>query len=125
MLDHLSSLGLSAAAISNHAAHLVAVLRLVDFDVAEATRSDVERVVARVNSNKAWSEQTKYHKRAVLRRLIQFAKCGSCERGATLPPEVSWIKLSRKGRDSRVTPEALLTLQEFEALMKAADRLPR
>jgi len=121
MLDHLASLGLSAAAISNHAAHLVAVLRLIDFDVASATRGDVERVVAKINSNKAWSEQTKYHKKAVLRRLIQYAKTGSCERGAPVPPEASWIKLSKKNRDSRVTPEALLTAQEFELLVKAAD----
>jgi len=42
LLDHLASLGLSAAALSNNAAHLVAVLRLIDFDVAEATRGDVE-----------------------------------------------------------------------------------
>jgi len=121
MLDHLASLGLSAAAISNHAAHLVAVLRLIDFDVASATRGDVERVVAKINSNKAWSEQTKYHKKAVLRRLIQYAKTGSCERGAPVPPEASWIKLSKKFRDSRVTPEALLTAQEFELLARAAD----
>ncbi|MEM0254314.1 MAG: tyrosine-type recombinase/integrase [Candidatus Bathyarchaeia archaeon] len=121
MLDHLASLGLSVAAISNHAAHLIAVLRLIDFDVARATRSDVERVVAGINGNKAWSEQTKYHKRAVLRRLVQYAKFGSCERGAPLPPEVGWIKLSKKCRDSRVTPEALLTPQEFEAIVKATE----
>jgi hypothetical protein len=48
MLDHLASLGLSAAAISNHAAHLVAVLRLVDFDVEKATR---KRCGARCSQN--------------------------------------------------------------------------
>ena len=121
MLDHLASLGLSAAAISNHAAHLVAVLRLIDFDVGMATRSDVERVVAKINGNKRWREQTKYHKRVVLRRLIQYAKCGTCERGAPVPPEVGWIKLSKSSRDSRVTPENLLTPEEFEAIVRGAE----
>ena len=36
LLDHLASLRLSPAALSNNAAHLVAVLRLIDFDVAKA-----------------------------------------------------------------------------------------
>jgi len=122
LLDHLASLGLSAAALSNNAAHLVAVLRLIDFDVAEATRGDVERVVAKINQNPNWREKTKKHKKTVLRRLIQYAKYGSCEKGAPVPPEVSWIKLSRKtDKDSRVTPEALLTRDEFEAIVKAAD----
>jgi integrase/recombinase XerD len=121
MLDHLASLGLSAAAISNHAAHLVAVLRLIDFDVGMATRSDVERVVAKINGNKRWRKQTKYHKRVVLRRLIQYAKCGTCERGAPVPPEVSWIKLSKSHKDSRVTPENLLTPEEFNALVSGTE----
>ena len=91
LLDHLASLGLSEAAISNNAAHLVALLRLIDFDVRSATREDVERVVAAINRNRNWKAKTKYHKKAVLRRLIQYAKCGSCERGAPIPPEASWI----------------------------------
>ena len=74
LLDHLVSLGLSQATLSNYAAHLVAVLRLIDFDVGKATRSDVERVVAAINGNRHWKENTKKHKRLVLRRLIQYAK---------------------------------------------------
>ncbi|MEM2569266.1 MAG: hypothetical protein QXT67_04930 [Candidatus Bathyarchaeia archaeon] len=82
LLDHLASLVLSEAALSNQAAHLIAVLHLIDFDVREATRGDVERVVAKINNgNRSWREETKRHKRLVLRRLIQFAKYGSCERG--------------------------------------------
>ena len=121
LLDHLASLGLSAAAISNNAAHLVALLRLIDFDVRSATREDVERVVAVINRNRNWKAKTKYHKKAVLRRLIQYAKCGSCERGAPIPPEASWIRLSKHDKDSRVTPEALLSREDFEAIVKAAD----
>jgi len=63
----------------------------------------------------------KYHKRVVLRKIVQFAKCGSCDRSTPVPPEVSWIKLTKRDKDSRVTPEALLTHEEFEALVRAAD----
>lgn len=122
-LDHLACLGLSQAALSNYASHLVAVLRLIDFDMAKATRSDVERVVAAINSNRLWKESTKHHKRVVLRKLIQYAKYGSCERSTPLPPEVSWIRLRRNDRDSNVTPEALITQGEFEAIVKVADNL--
>ncbi|MEM2321301.1 MAG: hypothetical protein QXS79_05415 [Candidatus Bathyarchaeia archaeon] len=65
LLDHLASLGLS-----NQAAHLIAVLHLIDFNVREATRGDVERVVAKINGNRSWREETKRHKRLVLRRHI-------------------------------------------------------
>ena len=121
LLDHLACLNLSLAALCNYASHLVAVLRLIDFDVSEATRSDVERVVVAINGNRTWKESTKHHKRVILRKLIQYAKYGSCERGTPPPPEVSWIRLRRNDRDSSVTPEALITPDEFEALVKAAD----
>ncbi|MCD6089225.1 hypothetical protein J7K07_05880 [Candidatus Bathyarchaeota archaeon] len=65
LLDHLASLGLSLAALSNNAAHLVAVPQLIDFDGAKATRSDVEHVVAKINQNLNWRENTKKHKRLV------------------------------------------------------------
>ncbi|MEM4143587.1 MAG: site-specific integrase [Candidatus Bathyarchaeia archaeon] len=121
LIDHLACLGISQAALSNYASHLVAVLRLTDFDVAKATRSDIERVVAAINSNSSWKESTKYHKKVVLRKLIQYAKCGTCERGTQLPAEISWLKLKRSDKDSSVTPEALLSQADFEALVKAAD----
>ena len=61
--------------------------------------------------------------RLVLRKLVQYAKYGRCDRETPVPPEASWIKLTsrRKTEDSRVTPEALLTREEFEKLVKAAD----
>lgn len=87
LLDHLTSLGLSEAAICGQASYIIVVLRLIDFDLASATRSDVERVVAKINGNNRWREKTKYHKKFALRRLVQYAKYGSCERG----PPVSGI----------------------------------
>ncbi|MEM3688200.1 tyrosine-type recombinase/integrase [Saccharolobus sp.] len=120
-LDHLSALGLSMARVSKIASHLPALLRLIDFNIGEATRADIERVVAEINSNRRWREWTKHDKKLILRKLVQYAKYGGCERGKPLPPEVSWIRLNVRDRDNRVTPEALLTPGEFEALVKASD----
>jgi len=119
-LDHMASLGLSKASLAKYAGHLITLLRVIDFDLERATRKDVERVVAWVNSQR-FKEWTKRDKKLILKRLIQYAKLGRCDRDATCPPEVSWIKRREHGKDSRVTPEALLTLGDFEAMAKAAD----
>ena len=80
----------------------------------------MEHVVAHINQA-PWRESTKHDKKLVLRKFIQYAKYGRCNRETPLPPEVSWIKLVKRGKDSRVTPESLLTQEEFEAIVKAAD----
>ena len=45
-IDHMAALGLSVARVSKYASHLLVLLRVIDFDLKEATRSDVERVIA-------------------------------------------------------------------------------
>ncbi|MEM2027140.1 MAG: site-specific integrase [Candidatus Bathyarchaeia archaeon] len=119
-LDHLASLGLSTARLSKVAGHLPALLRIIDFNLEEATRRDVERVVAWIN-RQPYREWTKHDKKLVLRKLIQYAKVGRCDRDAPMPPEVGWIKLNVKERDSRVTPEALLEDKDVKAMVEAAD----
>ncbi|MEM3641131.1 MAG: tyrosine-type recombinase/integrase [Candidatus Bathyarchaeia archaeon] len=119
-LDHLASLGLSSARIAKYAGHLIAILRVVDFNLAEATRKQVERVVAWINSQ-PYSEWTKHDKKLALKKIVQYAKFGRCEKGAPYPPEVSWIKLRVRDKDSRITPESLLAKADFEALVRAAE----
>jgi integrase len=50
---------------------------------------------------------------------VQYAKKGSCAKGTPLPKEVSWINLSVKEKNPRVTPENLLTQEEIVAILKA------
>ena len=57
----------------------------------------------------------------MLRKFIQYAKYGRCDRETPLPPEVSWIKLRVKENDSRVTPDNLLSKEEFKAIVKATE----
>ncbi|MEM3356449.1 MAG: tyrosine-type recombinase/integrase [Candidatus Bathyarchaeia archaeon] len=120
-LDHITSQGLSQARISKTASHIPALLRLINFRLADATRADIERTVAAIHANQRWREWTKHDKKLILRKLVQYAKLGSCTRETPMPPEVAWIKLTVKEKDERVTPERLLTQKEFEALIKAAD----
>ena len=119
-LDHLSALGLSVARVSKYASHLPPLLRVIDFEPAEATRQDVEKVVAWIN-NQPFKEWTKHDYKLVLRKFIQYAKHGSCDRNIPMPPEVGWIKLRVKEKDSRVTPDSLLTKEEFETIVKATE----
>ena len=119
-LDHLSALGLSIARVSKYASHLPTLLRVIDFDLASATRRDVERVVAWIN-RQPYREWTKHDEKLTLRKLIQYAKYGSCDRNTPLPQEVSWFSLRVKERDSRVTPDSLLSREDFEAIVKATE----
>jgi hypothetical protein len=73
-LDHLVSLGLSTARISKIASHIPALLRVIDFDLRNATRADVERVVAWVNCNPHYREWTKRDKKIGPPQLIQYVK---------------------------------------------------
>lgn len=74
-LDHLGALGLSIARVSKYAGHLPALLRVIDFDPSRATKEDIERVVAWINSQ-PYREWTKHDKKLTLRKLIQYAKYG-------------------------------------------------
>jgi integrase len=120
-LDHLSALGLSVGRVSKYASHLPTVLRLIGNggNLKALTKTDAERIVAAINArpNKA---STKADNKLLLRKLVQYAKKGSCAKGTPLPKEVSWINLSVKEKNPRVTPENLLTQDEIIAILKAA-----
>ncbi|MDR1993660.1 MAG: site-specific integrase [Nitrososphaerota archaeon] len=117
-IDHLSAIGLSIARVTKYSAHMPVLLRMINVDLKTMTKQDVETAIAAINTNKqkAW---TKRDKKLVLRKLIQYAKTGSCAKGTPLPPEINWISLAVKEKDSRVTPESLLTPEEFIEIIKA------
>ena len=119
-LDHLVVLGLSQGRIVKYAELLPPLLRIMDFNPMEATKEDVGRVVAWINSQ-PYKEWTKHDYKLVLRKFIQYAKVGDCSRTAQMPEEVSWISLRVKEKDSRVTPDSLLSKEDFEAIVKATD----
>jgi len=95
--DHLSALGLSVGRVSKYAAHLSTILRMIGngVELRDLTKTDAERIVAAINAkpNKA---STKSDNKLLLRKLVQYAKKGSCAKGTPLPREVNWISLSIK-----------------------------
>ncbi|RLI04362.1 hypothetical protein DRO26_04735, partial [Candidatus Bathyarchaeota archaeon] len=69
-LSHLKSLGLSDARIAKYASHLPTVLRaLGNIDLRKATKTDVERAVAWINSQN-YAGWTKHSLKLTLKKLI-------------------------------------------------------
>jgi len=117
-LDHLGALDLSVARVTKYALHMPVLLRMINTDLRTITKTELEAIVAAINgsSQKAW---TKHDKKLILRKLVQYAKTGSCAKGTPLPLEVSWISLTLKDKESRVTPENLLSPDDFANIIKA------
>jgi integrase len=119
-LDHLLTLELSEGRVSAYASHIPAILRVADFNLAGASRKDIEKVVAWINSQ-PYSESTKRDKKITLKKLVQYARYGNCDSSTPYPKEVAWIEVNTREKSSRTTPEALLSHGDFEALVKATD----
>jgi integrase/ribosomal protein L40E len=119
-LDHLKALGLSDNRVLKYANSLSTIFKNTPFNPSGATKQDVERAVAWINVQpyKSW---TKHGLKLALKRLVQYAKHGSCDAKTPIPPEVDWIPMRVDERDNRVKPETLLTADEVKALMASAE----
>jgi integrase len=119
-LDHLEALGLSVGRVAKYANHLCTLLKVIDFDPTSASKKDVERVVAWINSQQ-YKASTKRDLKLIIRKLIQYAKLGSCDKKTPLPPEVAWISLTLKEKDLRVKPESILKPEDLKAIIESAE----
>ncbi|MEM3730529.1 MAG: tyrosine-type recombinase/integrase [Candidatus Bathyarchaeia archaeon] len=120
-IDHLQALGLSKGRIAKYANHLCTLFKACPFDPRHASRKSVEGVIAWIESQ-PYKTSTKDDLRLVVRKIVQYAKCGSCAKKTPVPPEVAWFSVrSRDDKDSRVRPESLLTIDEVKAMMAAAE----
>lgn len=63
-----------------------------------------------------YKSSTKGDFKLMVRKLVQYAKLGSCGKNMPIPVEFSWFSLNRDGKNVRVTPESLLTLGELNAM---------
>lgn len=59
--------------------------------------------------------------KVVVRKLVQYAKQGSCVPKTLVPEEVAWFSINRSEKDSKVKPEMLLTLEEVKVMMDATE----
>ncbi|MCL2477447.1 hypothetical protein [Candidatus Bathycorpusculum sp.] len=116
-LDHLNALGLSLGRVSKCAAHLPVLLRIINgTDIKTMTKTDIEHIVAQINSRPN-KESTKADNKLLLRKVVQYAKQGSCAKNTPTPPEVNWISLTVKEKNPKITPENLLTQEEITAIL--------
>jgi integrase/ribosomal protein L40E len=119
-LDHLRALGLSCGRVAKYANHICSLMRGCSFDPQNATRRDVERVLAWINSQ-PYKSTTRKDFKVVVRKLIQYAKYGSCARKTPIPPEAAWFSVNEEEKDSRVKPESLLTPEDVKRMINAAE----
>jgi integrase len=120
-ISHLEALGLSTGRVAKYANHICALMSGCPFNPSAATRKGVEKVIAWINSQ-PYKSSTKDDLRLVVRKLVQYAKYGSCDKKMSIPPEVSWFTVkSGNMKDSRVKPESLLTPEEIKAMIGAAE----
>jgi len=115
-LDHLLVLGLSIARVSKYAAHLRTLLRIIDYKPREATKQDVEKIVAWIQKEN-YADWTRHDLKLILKKLIQYAKNGSCDKNTPVPAEVAWIPLNTKQQES-VSAEDLLTVEDVVNILK-------
>jgi len=117
---HLEALGLSTGRVAKYANHICALTKRCPHNPKTATRTDIEKVVAWINTQ-PYKTNTKNDLRLVLKKLVQYAKVGSCDKSALTPPETSWFTVkSGKDKDSRVKPESLITPEELNSMIGAA-----
>jgi hypothetical protein len=101
-LDQLKALGLSDVGVAKYANHL-RVDKVCPFNPQTATRKNVERVIAWIN-RQSYKSSTKENLKVVVRKLVQYAKQGSCAPKIPVPEEVAWFSINRSEKGSRVKP---------------------
>jgi hypothetical protein len=87
-IDHLRALGLSTRRAAKYANHIYTLMRRCPFDPQHATRRDMENVIAWINSQ-PYKSSTKEDLKIYVRKIVQYAKYGSCSRKTPLPLERS------------------------------------
>ena len=116
-VQHLLMQEVGKARATKYVFHLTVLARLTRKSFSQFVQRDVERLVCWIQSSH-YTDHTKHDYKVVLKRYFQWLKqCNSEEH--EYPDEVKWIKTSFKGK--RLLPESLLTKEELEKLVSAAE----
>ncbi len=127
-LQHCLARGLSvlrAQKLTYHARHLTLMLNK---PLRNASRNDIESVVARINMRDDWSAWTRSDYRIALRLLFWFVHgCEEHPNGAKKYPDiVSWVRTTHKDVDKPIDEDALLGEEDFlKGLGACRDSLER
>ena len=96
---------------------------LLEKDFADANKSDIEKLVAKINTmknkhGKPVQDWTKYTYKVVLKRFYKWLKGDNDE----YPKEVKWIHPRMMKRNGKL-PEELLTTEDIKKMANATDNL--
>jgi len=110
---YLIAQGHSDAHIDKILSHLKVILENIDYDLENASKEQIEEIVAWVNQRDI-SDETKRQYKIVLKVLFKWLNNGE------YPEKVKWIKTTSKSRNNKL-PEDLLTEDDVKKMIDAAD----
>lgn len=114
-VNHAKARGLSTSRITRYIFTLRQFAEWLSKDFDSATKEDIERIVAKLESSD-YTPWTKHTNKAILKRFYKWLKGNDEE----YPPEVKWIKITLKQSDQNL-PRNLLTEDEIKKLVEATD----
>jgi integrase len=115
-LDRIKAENLSLARQVSYVQWLTTIARLLGKDFAESSKQDVEKLLAKINE-RDWSDSTKENHREAVKRFWRWLR--GIEKGQD-PEETNWFKVG-KHKPGKMLPEQLLTLEECNRLIAAAE----
>lgn len=92
------------------------VAEMLNKDLDQATKEDIEQVVSQITNRASWSDYTKSMKKLFLKQFFQWLK----NTGDEHPPETKWIKIGSKKNERVKMPEHIINEDEIKQLMKNA-----
>jgi integrase/recombinase XerD len=117
-LDHLKAQGLSTGRLYKIAWTLIDIRKkLSSRTFKSATRKEIERLVAEINSSE-YTANTKSDHKKILKKFYKFVRYGNGDRKTQYPPEVAWVDTSIK-RNELKEPD-VITEDEARRMIEAA-----
>jgi len=119
--DRVSSLSLSSQRVLFYVTRLIVIARAFPKSFEEATREDIEKIIAEIESGK-WNKDgytawTKHDYKVTLKKFFQWLR--KCEWDSReYPAEVKWIRTTLKNNRKKL-PEDILTKDEIRSLIQA------
>jgi len=112
--DECFASGLSTARVTKYVKYLMKLATWLGKDFDQANERDIKRLVATIEKSN-YVEWTRGEIKLCLKRLFRWLK-GSED----YPPEVKWIKITKKKRSKVKVPEQLLTEDEVKRMIQVA-----
>jgi integrase/recombinase XerD len=109
--------GISKARATKYVLHLTMLARNSRILFEEFTRRDVERLVEWINAQE-YAGHTIHDYKVIIKKFFQWLR-GSNVEEHEYPEEVRWIKTTLQR--NRILPDALLTKEDLERLVEAAE----